>query len=288
MGAQSRIFASPLARRLAREAGLDLSTLAGSGPHGRILRHDVETAKSQPRAAAQAKPQLPQGAAYEAIPNSTMRKTIARRLSESKQTVPHFYLSVDLDLDTLLKIREDLNARAEGFKLSVNDFVIKAAAAALRKVPAANASWTDEAILRYSTVDISVAVATPSGLITPVLRDADKKGLAQISNEMKALAEKAKGGKLMPEEYTGGGFTISNLGMFGITSFSAIINPPQACILAVGAAEKRAVVKGNALGIATMTTVTLSVDHRAVDGVVGAEFLAAFKRVMEDPLCLLL
>jgi pyruvate dehydrogenase E2 component (dihydrolipoamide acetyltransferase) len=290
MGAQNRIFASPLARRLAREAGLDLASVAGSGPHGRILRRDVETSKSQPRPAARpaAAVAVPAGAAYEAIPNSTMRKTIARRLTESKQTVPHFYLSIDLDLDVLLKIREDLNARAEGFKLSVNDFVIKAAAAALKKVPSANASWTDEAILQYGAVDISIAVATPNGLITPVIRDADKKGLAQISNEMKALAEKARGGKLMPEEYTGGGFTISNLGMFGIKSFSAIINPPQACILAVGGAEKRPVVKGNALGIATMTTVTLSVDHRAVDGVVGAEFLAAFKRVMEDPLCLLL
>lgn len=284
MTATSRIFASPLARRLASEKGLDLSSITGSGPHGRIVKADVESVRPVSKALV---PAIMTGGA-EAIPNTTLRKTIARRLTESKQTIPHFYLSVDLDIDALSKLREELNQRAEGFKLSLNDFVIKACAKALRTVPAANASWTDEATLRYADVDISVAVAAPGGLVTPVIRKADTKSVAQISAEMKALAEKARAGKLMPEDYQGGGFTISNLGMYGIKSFSAIINPPQACILAVGAGEKRPVVRGNALGIATICTVTLSVDHRAVDGVVGAEFLAAFKKSIEDPLGLLL
>jgi pyruvate dehydrogenase E2 component (dihydrolipoamide acetyltransferase) len=283
MSVVARIFASPLARRLAAEKGLDLASLAGSGPHGRIVKADVETAKARPKPASI----MPTGQ-LEAIPNTTLRKTIARRLSESKQTIPHFYLSVDIELDELLELRGKLNQRAEGFKLSVNDFVIKAVAKALRQIPAANASWTEDATLRYSDVDVSVAVAAPGGLVTPVIRQADTKSVAQISAEMKALAEKARAGKLMPEDYQGGGFTISNLGMYGIKSFSAIINPPQACILAVGAAEKRPVVKGDALGIATLCTVTLSVDHRAVDGVVGAEFLKAFKGLIEDPLGLLL
>ncbi|MBF0167469.1 MAG: 2-oxo acid dehydrogenase subunit E2 [Alphaproteobacteria bacterium] len=283
MTAVSRLFASPLARRLAAEKGLDLASVAGSGPHGRIVKADVLAAKPGAKAVAL----IPAGG-IEAVPNSTLRKTIARRLTESKQTIPHFYLSVDLDLDALLDLREKLNQRAEGFKLSVNDFIIKASAKALRTIPAANASWTDEATLRYSDVDISVAVAAPGGLVTPIIRRADTKTLAQISLEMKALAEKARAGKLMPEDYQGGGFTISNLGMYGIKSFSAIINPPQACILAVGVGEKRPVVKDGALAIATLCTVTLSVDHRAVDGVVGAEFLSAFKKAIEDPLGLLL
>lgn len=282
MNASPRIFASPLARRLAAEKGLDLASLAGSGPHGRIVKADVETAKAKPLAVA------PISGQTEVIPNTTLRKTIAKRLTESKQTIPHFYLSVDIDIDQLLELREKLNQRAEGFKLSVNDFIIKASAKALRQIPAANASWTDEATIRYSDVDISVAVAAPGGLVTPIIRRADTKTVAQISTEMKALAEKARAGKLMPEDYQGGGFTISNLGMYGIKSFSAIINPPQACILAVGAGEKRPVVKDDQLGIATLCTVTLSVDHRAVDGVVGAEFLKAFKALIEDPLGLLL
>ncbi|MBF0267235.1 MAG: 2-oxo acid dehydrogenase subunit E2 [Alphaproteobacteria bacterium] len=282
MNALPRIFASPLARRLAAEKGLDLASLAGSGPHGRIVKADVESAKAKPV------PSAPISGQAEAIPNTTLRKTIAKRLTESKQTIPHFYLSVDLDIDQLLDLREKLNQRAEGFKLSVNDFVIKASAKALRQIPAANASWTEDATLRYADVDIAVAVAAPGGLVTPIIRKADTKTVAQISAEMKALAEKARAGKLMPEDYQGGGFTISNLGMYGIKSFSAIINPPQACILAVGAGEKRPVVKGDQLGIATLCTVTLSVDHRAVDGVVGAEFLAAFKKLIEDPLGLLL
>lgn len=282
MTSVSRIFASPLARRLAAEKGLDLASLAGSGPHGRIVKADVETAKAKPLPVAAILGQT------EVIPNTTLRKTIAKRLTESKQTIPHFYLSVDLDIDELLELRTKLNQRAEGFKLSVNDFIIKASAKALRQIPAANASWTDEATIRYSDVDISVAVAAPGGLVTPVIRRADAKTVAQISNEVKALAEKARAGKLMPEDYQGGGFTISNLGMYGIKSFSAIINPPQACILAVGAGEKRPVVKGDQIGIATLCTVTLSVDHRAVDGVVGAEFLKAFRALIEDPLGLLL
>ncbi|MCC7167345.1 MAG: 2-oxo acid dehydrogenase subunit E2, partial [Rhodospirillales bacterium] len=202
---------------------------------------------------------------------------------------PHFYLTVECAVDALMRLRADLNARAgQGVKISLNDLVIKAAALALRQVPGANASWSDEAIRLYTTVDVSVAVATPAGLITPIVRNADQKGLATLSAEMKALAEKARAGKLQPEEYQGGGFTISNLGMYGITEFSAIINPPQACILAVGAGIERAVVKEGALAIATMMNATLSVDHRAVDGVLGAQYLAAFKALIEDPIRLML
>jgi pyruvate dehydrogenase E2 component (dihydrolipoamide acetyltransferase) len=222
-----------------------------------------------------------------------MRRAIARRLTESKQQVPHFYLTLDCEIDALLKLRADLNAKApekgEGaYKLSVNDFVIRAAAAALRKVPAANAAWSDEGIVMFDAVDVSVAVAIPGGLITPIIRNADIKGLAAISNEMKSLAAKAREGKLKLEEFQGGTFSISNLGMFGIKDFAAVINPPQGCILAVGAGEQRPVVKAGALAIATIMSVTLSVDHRAVDGAVGAEYLAAFKKLIEDPITLLL
>jgi len=299
---EGRVFASPLARRLAAESGLALDRVAGSGPHGRIVKADVEAAlkagpqpATQPAARPAAVPALvPQAGpgpfepAYVEIPNSSMRKIIARRLTEAKQTVPHFYLSIDCDVDALLAVRGDLNARSEVYKLSVNDFVVRAVALALKKVPAANAAWGEEAIRRYTDIDISVAVATPTGLITPIVHHADRKGLAEISNEMKALAAKAKDGKLMPEEYQGGGFTISNLGMYGIRDFAAIINPPQGCILAVGAGEQRPVVRNGALAVATVMTCTLSVDHRVVDGVVGADFLAAFKRLVEDPLAMLL
>jgi pyruvate dehydrogenase E2 component (dihydrolipoamide acetyltransferase) len=292
----SRLFATPLARRMAASGNLDLASLSGSGPHGRIVKADVETAIRNGVAApvAAAKPAAPAsseiwlGPPYEEIPNSTTRKTIARRLSESKQTVPHFYLTVDCLLDDLLAMREKLNAKAEGVKISVNDMIIRAVALALKKVPAANAMWTDAAIRQFTRVDVSVAVATPNGLITPVIKDAAAKGLATIATEIKDLAGRAREGKLKPEEYTGGGFTISNLGMFGVKSFSAIINPPQACILAVGAGEKRPVVKGEALAIATVMSCTFSVDHRAVDGAVGAEFLAAFKKLVEDPLTMML
>ncbi|MEW5727384.1 MAG: pyruvate dehydrogenase complex dihydrolipoamide acetyltransferase, partial [Pseudomonadota bacterium] len=230
-----RVFASPLARRIAGDAGLDLKAVKGTGPHGRIVKADVEAAlkggapkaAAAPAAAPKAAPQVSGfEPAYEELPNSSMRKVIARRLTEAKQTVPHFYLTIDCDIDALLKLRAEANARSDSYKLSVNDFVIKAVSIALRKVPAANASWTDEFIKRYTEVDVSVAVATPNGLITPIVKGADKKTLSQISNEMKALAAKAKDGKLMPEEYQGGGFTISNLGMFGIREFAAIINPP--------------------------------------------------------------
>ena len=227
--------------------------------------------------------------AHTTEPNSSVRKTIARRLSEAKQTIPHFYLTVDIELDALLALRKKLNgAPSAEYKLSVNDFVIKACALALRKIPAANAMWTEDAILRFNDVDVSVAVATENGLITPVIRQADHKGLSTISSEMKSLAAKARDGKLKPEEFQGGGFTISNLGMYGISSFSAIINPPQSCILAVGAGEERAVVRDGAIAIRTIMTVTLSVDHRSVDGAVGAQLLAALKPLLEDPVQLML
>ena len=218
-----------------------------------------------------------------------MRKTIARRMSESKRTVPHFYLTVDCELDALLKLRAELNARGEGrYKLSLNDLIVKAAALALRKVPAANASYTPDGVKLYDSADVCVAVATERGLITPVVRQAHFKGLEAISADTKELAAKARDGKLMPDEYEGGTFTISNLGMYGIKQFDAVINMPQACILAVGAGEKRPVVKDDALAIATVMSCTLSVDHRAVDGVIGAEYLAAFKALIEDPLSMLL
>ncbi len=310
--AAPRSVASPLARRMALQAGLDLGAITGSGPNGRIIRVDVEAALHRPGATrgavsegpstAPAAPTLAPAAAPKAasitaphtlVPHSTMRRVIARRLTEAKQQIPHFYLSMDIGLDALLKLRGELNASAPkdgpgAFKLSVNDFVIKAAALALRRVPKVNASFTEEGVVLYDDVDISVAVAIPDGLITPIIRKADQKGLAAISSEMKELSARARAGKLKPEEFQGGGFSISNLGMFGISSFSAIINPPQAAILAVGAGEKRAVVKGDAIVAATVMTATLSVDHRVIDGALGAEFLATLKKLIEEPLSLLL
>ncbi|MDX2143962.1 MAG: pyruvate dehydrogenase complex dihydrolipoamide acetyltransferase [Rhodospirillaceae bacterium] len=292
-----RIFASPLAKRMAAQAGIDLGAVKGSGPQGRVVRSDVEsamaggTAKAAPRVPLHAPsgPVPDFGQPFTAVPNSSMRKIIAKRLLEAKQSIPHFYLTVECNIDELLRLRAQLNGRANAdYKLSVNDFVIKAVAIALRKVPAANATWTDEAIRRYDNVDISVAVATPDGLITPIIRHADKKGLAVISNEMKDLAQRAKDKKLKPEEFQGGGFSISNLGMFGIKEFSAIINPPQSCILAVGKGEQRPIVKNGAIAIANMMNCTLSVDHRSVDGAVGAEFMQAFQSIVEDPLQILL
>ena len=290
-----RIFASPLARRMAAQAGLDLATLTGSGPRGRIVKRDIETALAAapapapeaPRPAAAA-PAAPEGAAVTEVPNSGMRKTIARRLAESKQTVPHFYLTVDCEIDALLDIRKDLNTRAGGHKLSVNDFIVRATALALRAVPEANATWTEAATLRYDTVDVAVAVAVDGGLVTPVVRNADAKGLAAISAEMADFAARARDGKLLPEEYRGGGFSVSNLGMYGIREFAAVINPPQAGILAVGAGEQRPVVKDGALAVATVMSCTLSGDHRVIDGAIGARFLAAFKGYAEDPLTMLL
>jgi pyruvate dehydrogenase E2 component (dihydrolipoamide acetyltransferase) len=301
----NRIFASPLAKRLAQQHGLDLSRIVGSGPYGRVVKSDIEkaaasgTAKAAP-AGAKAPPAVPSVPGFQAFgepefelhPHSMMRKTIARRLQESKQFVPHFYLTVDCEIDRLLKVREEVNAGApkEGkgaFKLSVNDFIIKACAVALKQVPAANASWSDEGVKLYKTADISVAVAIPNGLITPIIRHAEDKRLSDISAEMKGLAGRAKDGKLKPEEYTGGSFSLSNLGMFGIKDFAAIINPPQGCILAVGAGEQRPVVKNGALATATVMSCTLSVDHRVVDGAIGAEFMAAFKKLIENPLAML-
>jgi pyruvate dehydrogenase E2 component (dihydrolipoamide acetyltransferase) len=299
----ARIIASPLAKRMASLAGIDLSRIAGSGPRGRIVKADIDSAVARgvpaaaPAARATAAPVAAAAIAgpipHRVVPHSMMRKVIAKRLTESKQTVPHFYLTVDCELDALLKGRAALNAAApekgEGvYKLSVNDFIIKAAAMTLKKVPAANASWSDDGTVMYDRVDVSVAVAIPGGLITPIIFDAANKGLAQISAEMKALAAKARDGKLVPEEYQGGTFSLSNLGMFGIKQFEAVINPPQGCILAIGAGEQRAVVKNGQLAVATVMSCTLSVDHRVVDGAVGAEYMAAFKKLIEEPLGMLL
>lgn len=279
----ARVFASPLARRIAKELDVDLTRVAGSGPNGRVLKADVESASRAGGAALAAAIPAP---AHEDIPLTNTRRVIAQRLSEAKRSIPHFYLTVECNLDALLAARKQANEMVDGMELSVNDLVIRAVALALRKVPAANAAWTETAIRRFRDVDVAVAVAAPSGLITPVIRNADAKSVRQISAEMKELAARAKESRLRPDEYQGGGFTISNLGMFGIREFAAIINPPQACVLAVGAGEQRAVVREGALAVATMMTCTLSVDHRAVDGALGAEFLAAFKKLIESPVAL--
>lgn len=295
-----RVFASPLARRLAAENDLPIEKVPGTGPNGRIIKADIDRvlkeglpaeAKADSKAAA---PKASAAAAestdeFELIPHTSMRKTIARRLTESKQQVPHFYLTVDCEIDELLRVRKEINARApEGVKVSVNDFVIKAIAAALRRVPDANASWTEEGVRRHNIVDVSVAVAIPGGLITPVVRDADKKGLAAISADMQDLAKRARDGKLKPDEYSGGTISVSNLGMFGIKQFDAVINPPQGAILAVGAGEQRPVVKDGQLAVATVMSCTISCDHRVVDGALGAELLQAFKNVIEFPAAMLL
>ena len=288
-----RVFASPLARRLANDKGLNLSNVNGSGPNGRIVKSDVENAKPQGAIKQQASwPDAKQmadmlGMSYEAVPNSSMRTVIADRLQESKQTVPHFYLTLECRIDALLEARKKINADADGkYKLSVNDFVIKASAMALKAVPQANASWTDDAILMYDNADISIAVATPNGLITPIIKEAEHKSLPTISVEMKELAKKARDGKLKPQEYQGGSFSISNLGMFGITEFSAIINPPQACILAVGAGIEKPIVNNGRVEIGTTMKVTVSCDHRVVDGAVAAQFLQSFQNYIENPVLL--
>jgi pyruvate dehydrogenase E2 component (dihydrolipoamide acetyltransferase) len=308
--AGDRIFVSPLARRMALQAGINLAGLRGTGPNGRIVKVDIEGAMSdakpvaapaaaavEPAATAAPAPKAPAPVAITAphalVPNSNIRKVIARRLVEAKQTIPHFYVSMDIEIDALLKLREELNAKSpkdgpSAFRLSVNDLIIKAAAITLRRVPKVNASYTEAAIALYDDVDISVAVSIPDGLITPIIRKADQKGLAAISNEMKDLAARARTGKLKPEEFQGGGFSISNMGMYGVSEFAAIINPPQSAILAVAAGQQRPVVKNGALAIATVMTCTMSVDHRVVDGALGAEWLAAFKGIMEDPLSLML
>ncbi len=292
-----RIFSSPLARRLAEQNGLNLEQISGTGPYGRIVKADIEKAvKEGVKAPVSAKggTSMPAGVdsraqadalgqPYEFEAANGVRQVIANRLLESKQTVPHFYLTVDCELDALLKLRSQVNKDEEGYKVSVNDFIIRAVAKAMVDVPAVNASWAGDGVLNYTDVDVSVAVASENGLITPIIKKADEKSLIAISQEMKDLAGRARDGKLAPHEFQGGGFTISNLGMFGVKSFSAIINPPQSCILAVGAGEQRAVVKNGELAIATVMSVTLSVDHRSVDGAVGAEFLAAFKKYIEAP-----
>ena len=301
----ARVFISPLARRMAAQAGIDAAGLTGSGPHGRIVKADIEAALAKPAAAAPAstaagaaapRPAAPAPvvtAPHRLVPNSSMRKVIARRLTEAKRDIPHFYVSMDIEIDALLKLREELNARSPkdgpgAFRLSVNDLIIKAAAVTLRRIPKVNASYTEDSVILYDDVDISVAVSIPDGLITPIVRKADQKGLAAISAEMKDLGARAKAGKLKPEEFQGGGFSISNMGMFGVSNFAAVINPPQAAILAVAAGQQRPVVKNGALAIATVMTCTLSVDHRVVDGALGAEWLASFKAVVEDPMSLML
>ena len=282
-----RIFATPLAKRLAKQKDLDLNLLKGSGPNGRILKVDVENFKGNKNLHSDQIAVSSDNS--EIIKNSSMRKTIAERLVKSKNEAPHFYLSIDCNIDELLKARSSINIISNNdYKISVNDMIIKAASATLIKVPKANASWENENTRYFKNTDISVAVAIEGGLITPIVKNVESKGLLKISQDMKVLAQKAKEGKLMPEEYVGGSFSISNLGMYGIKEFSAVINPPQGCILAVGAGEQRAIVTNNQLSIATMMTVTLSCDHRVVDGAVGAEFLSKFKEFIENPSLMLI
>src|SRR5580704_10456910 len=305
-----RIFASPLARRMAAQAGLDLAAIKGSGPQGRIVKTDIDAALSRgpapvaPMARAPIPVQAPATRTpvqpfapvapvagdppFTQKPHSQMRRIIARRLTESKQNVPHFYETIDCEIDELLRIRKVLNDGQEGLNLSVNDFVIRAAGLALRQVPAANASWSDNAIILWERADIAMAVALDDGLITPIIRGADLKGLQQIAAETKDLAARARTGKLKLEEFQGGTFPISNLGMFGIKEFAAVINPPHGCILAVGEGAPRPVVKNGELAVATVMSCTLSCDHRAVDGAVGAQFLAAFKKLIDEPARMLL
>ena len=315
-GSGDRLIASPLARRIARQAGIDLAGISGSGPRGRIIKRDVEEAiaagaagrrmakgKAAGRGGRQAA-SMPVGGktpepyaegTFDFVPHDTLRRVIAARLTESKRTIPHFYLSLDCCLDPLLALRADINAAAPrgddgtpAYRISVNDFIVKAMALALRDVPDANVTWTDEGLLRHRVRDVGVAVAIPGGLITPVVRRADEKTLAAISNEMKDFAARARTRKLMPEEYQGGSTVISNLGMFGIRQFSAVINPPHATILAVGAGERRPVAnEDGSLGVATVMTVTLSTDHRAVDGALGARLLGAFRHHVERPAAML-
>ena len=310
--AQERIFASPLARRLGKESGIDLSRIAGSGPHGRIIARDIEAAKSgkaiapaamaEPvRAAASVAPPadekiraLFEPGSYDVVPHDNMRKIIARRLVEAKLTIPHFYLTLDCNIGKLLSVREEINAAAPkdkngnpAHRLSVNDLVIKAWALALQRVPDANATWTDGAMLRHKQSDIGIAVSIPGGLLTPVIRHAETKSLSVISNEMRDLARRARARKLKPEEYQGGSSAISNLGMYGIKDFAAVINPPHATILAIGTAEERPVVRNGKIEAQWMMSVTLSTDHRAVDGALGAELVGAFKTLIENPVLMM-
>jgi pyruvate dehydrogenase E2 component (dihydrolipoamide acetyltransferase) len=298
-----RVFASPLAKRLAKEKGINLAAVKGSGPHGRIVSKDVENAKpgaAAPNAAPTATFAVPPSDAsilknfaegsYELVPHDGMRKVIARRLTESKQTIPHFYVSVDVSLDHLMDLRERLNGTApktkDGlptWKISVNDFIIKAMAMAMMKVPDANVSWTESAMVKHKHADIGIAVTIPGGLITPIVRKAETKGLAQISAEMKDYAKRARDRKLKPEEYNGGSAAISNMGMMNVSNFAAIVNPPHASILAIGSGERRPVVRGNEIKIEQQMTITLSTDHRCIDGALGAEFINVIKQYLEEP-----
>jgi pyruvate dehydrogenase E2 component (dihydrolipoamide acetyltransferase) len=318
-----RIFASPLAKRMAEQAGIDLSSVHGSGPRGRIVKSDISSFTARPSAGSGRAPQddgagvrhpevpaqpAPKGElgiaplpdarlfyakdSYEEIPHDSMRKAIAKRLTSAKTLIPHYYLTIDCEIDRLLEARARLNERSPkgdgAYKLSVNDFIVKAVALALMRVPEVNASWTDTAILRHQHADVGIAVALDFGLITPIVFGAEQKGLAAISNEVKSLAERARNKKLKPQEYEGGGFSISNLGMFGIRDFTAVINPPQSAILAVGAGEQRPVVRNGKVETATIMTVTMSCDHRVIDGATGARFLQAFKSFIEEPAAMLL
>ncbi|MGY3458773.1 pyruvate dehydrogenase E2 component (dihydrolipoamide acetyltransferase) [Bradyrhizobium sp. LM3.4] len=310
-GHGGRVFSSPLARRLARESGLDVSMVTGTGPHGRVVARDVEQAKSGKglKAQATASSGAPSSAptmsdkqilslfepgSYEVVPHDGMRRTIAQRLTASIQNVPHFYLTIDCDIGKLLAAREEINAAAPKdkekkplYKISVNDFVIKAMAVALQKIPNCNVSWTESGMVKHHHSDVGVAVAMPGGLITPIIRKAETKTLSTISNEMKDFATRARSRKLKPEEYQGGTTAVSNLGMFGISHFTAVINPPHATILAVGTSEERPVVRGGKIEIANMMSVTLSCDHRAIDGALGAELIGAFKQLIENPVMMM-
>ncbi|MCI5060930.1 MAG: pyruvate dehydrogenase complex dihydrolipoamide acetyltransferase [Alphaproteobacteria bacterium] len=295
-----RVFASPLAKRIAADKGIDLSQVQGSGPKGRIVKADVEGftgGASAPQMTSSTSPVQPTGdqkvnefgMVYTEIPNNNVKKITATRLQESKQSVPHFYLTIECQIDELLRTRKMINEAANGeYKLSVNDFIVKACANALKAYPAANVSWSEEAVRQYVHSDISVAVSTPNGLITPIVKQAENKGLRAISDEIKDLAGRAREGKLKPEEFQGGAFSVSNLGMYGIAEFGAIINPPQACILAVGAGEQKPYVHNGEVKIGTFMKATLSVDHRAVDGAVGAEYLKVLKNYIENPAAMLL
>ena len=308
---EARTFSSPLARRLAKDAGIDVSRITGSGPHGRVIARDVEAAKSgkglkAPAAAASASPgvapsmsdqqirALFEEGSYEVVPHDNMRRVIAQRLTQSTQTIPHFYLTMDCNIDALMAAREQINAAAPkdadkkpAYKLSVNDFVIKALAVALQRVPDANVSWTESGMLKHKHSDVGVAVAMPGGLITPIIRKAEALPLSVISNQMKDFAARARARKLKPEEYQGGTTAVSNLGMYGIKDFTAVINPPHASILAVGTGEERAIVKSGKIEVATIMSVTLSCDHRAVDGALGAELIGAFKQLIENPVMMM-
>ena len=309
MSGGNRVFSSPLARRIAKEAGIDINRVSGTGPHGRVIARDIEDAKSgkglrAPDAAAPSAAPMPMAAtpsdaqiralyedgSYDFVPHDGMRRTIAQRLTASVQTIPHFYETMDCDIGKLVAAREEINAAAPkdkdgkpAYKLSVNDFVIKALALALQRVPDANVSWTESGMLKHKHSDVGVAVALPGGLITPIVRNAESKSLSAISNEMHDLAARARARKLKPQEYLGGTTSVSNLGMFGIKDFTAVINPPQSTILAVGTGEERAVVRNGQLAVATIMSVTLSCDHRAVDGALGAELIVAFKKLIENP-----